>query len=121
MAELAYVPQGGGFEVRLAHGQHELVVQGTGPDDRNPRFTGSPALWDNVALVALVLGFAANQLGYRRSRSPEKRAGHREAADVQQKDALALAELVLRQGERTTRAWCSGCFSQTVHRHVRGS
>lgn len=121
MAELAYLPWDGGFEVRLAAGHHELVVRGTGPDDAHPEVIGSRELSDNVALMALVLGYAANELGYRRSRSPEKRAGHREAADVERKDALALADLVARQGERTVSAWCSGCFSKTTHRHVRGS
>ena len=28
---------------------------------------------------------------------------------------------MVRQGDRTLAAWCSGCFSKTVHRHVRGS
>lgn len=121
MAELAYLPRGGGFEVRLAAGHHELVVGGTGPDDAHPEVIGSRELSDNVALMALVLGYAANEFGYRRSRSPEKRAGHREAADVERKDALALADLVARQGERTVSAWCSGCFSKTTHRHVRDS
>jgi hypothetical protein len=121
MAGLAYLPRSGGFEVRLTAGHHELVVRGTGPDDGQPELVGSPELSDNVALVVLALGYAANEFGYRRSRSPEKRAGHREAADVERKDALALADLVVRQGERTISAWCSGCFSKTTHRHVRGS
>jgi pimeloyl-ACP methyl ester carboxylesterase len=121
MAELAYLPRSGGFEVRLAVEHHELAARGTGPDDSHPEVVGSPDLSDNVALVALVLGYAANELGHRRSRSPEKRAGHREAADVLRKDALALAELVARQGEREIVAWCSGCFGKTTHRHVRGS
>ncbi len=121
MAEFAYLPRGGGFEVRLAARHHEIVVRGMGPDDAHPEVVGSPELSDNVALVALMLGCAANELGYRRSRSPEKRAGHREAADVQRKDALALADLAVRQDERTIEAWCSGCFSKTMHRHVQGS
>jgi pimeloyl-ACP methyl ester carboxylesterase len=121
MTDLTYIPRGGGFEVRLAVGHHELVAQGTGPDDAHPEVLGSAELSDNVALVALVLGYAANELGFRRSRSPEKRVGHREAADVKRKDALALTDLVVRQGERTISAWCSGCFSKTSHRHVRGS
>ncbi|SOC50284.1 Protein of unknown function [Blastococcus aggregatus] len=121
MHELNYLPRSGGFEVRLDVGHHELVARGTGPDDAHPEVLGSTELADNVALVALVLGYAANELGFRRSRSPEKRAGHREAADVERKDALALADFVVRLGERTVRAWCSGCFSETAHRHVQGS
>ena len=82
---------------------------------------GSPELEGNVALVALVLGYAANELGYRRLRSPEKRASHRKAADVERKDALALADLVVRLGLRTVSAWCSGCFSKTTHWQVQGA
>ena len=121
MAEIEYLPRGRGFEVRMAAAHHGLVVRGTGPDDASPEIVGSPELSGNVALVALVLGYAANELGYRRSRSPEKRAGHCEAAEVQRKDALALADLVVRQAERTVSAWCSGCFSKTMHREVPGS
>lgn len=121
MPELAYSPQGGGFELRLAAWPHELAVVGTGPDDAQPDVVGSEVLSSNVALMALLLGYAANELGYRRTRSPQKRAGHREAAGVERKDALALADLVVRQDDRTLKEWCSGCFNQTVHRHVRGS
>lgn len=120
MPELAYLPRDGGFEVRLTAGALKLCARGRGPDDAHPDIDGSHELSDNVALVALVLGYAANELGFRRSRSPEKRAGHREAADAERKDALALAGLVVRQGERTLTAWCSGCFGKTEHRHVRG-
>lgn len=56
MAVLAYLPRGGGFEVRLAATHHELVALGTGPDDADPEVAGSPELSDNVALVALMLG-----------------------------------------------------------------
>jgi pimeloyl-ACP methyl ester carboxylesterase len=121
MAELSYLPHGRGFELRLAAAHHELVLRGKGPNDSHPEVVGSPELSDNVALVALMLGYAANELGYRRSRSPEKRAGHREAADGERKDAHALADLVVRQGDRTVSAWCSGCFSKTTHRNVRGA
>ncbi|WP_199424361.1 DUF726 domain-containing protein [Actinotalea solisilvae] len=71
--------------------------------------------------MALVLGHAANELAYRRSRSPEKRANHRKAADVERKDAIALADLVVRPGDRVVTEWCSGCFAKTKHRHVRGA
>lgn len=96
MTKLTYRPRGGGFEVGLDAEHYQLVVRGVGPDDAHPEVLGSPELSGNVALVALVLGFAANELGYRRSRSPERRASHREAADVERKDALALADLVVR-------------------------
>ncbi|WP_164700292.1 DUF726 domain-containing protein [Modestobacter sp. KNN46-3] len=121
MAELTYTPRQRGFTVRLVSGELELMASGTGPDDANPAIEGSTLLLKNVSLVALVLGYAANELGYRRTRSPEKRAGHREAADVEQKDAIALADLVSRLGDKTTFAWCSGCFSKATHRHVRRS
>ena len=121
MAELTYTPRGGGFQVQLVAGGQQLVVSGQGTEDASPAIVGDSELSRNVALLALVLGYAANELDYRRSRSPEKRAGHREAADVERKDAIALADLVVRPGDRTVAAWCSGCFSKTVHRDVRGS
>ncbi|HZL06255.1 MAG TPA: DUF726 domain-containing protein, partial [Coriobacteriia bacterium] len=89
--------------------------------DGDPEVAGSPELTGNVALVALVLGYAANELAYRRSRSPEKRASHRKAADVERNDVLALADLVVRLGDSAVSAWCSGCFSETEHRYVRGA
>jgi len=94
----------------------------TGQDlDAEPEVIGDPELIDNVALVALVLGHAANELAYRRSRSPEKRANHRKAADVERRDAVALADLVVRRGDHAVSRWCSGCFAKTGHRHVRGA
>jgi pimeloyl-ACP methyl ester carboxylesterase len=71
--------------------------------------------------MALILGYAANELAYRRSRSPEKRVSHRKAADVERKDALTLADLVVRLGDQRASAWCSGCFAKTMHRHVQGA
>lgn len=120
MATVDYMPRGRGFEVRLAAGPLEFVAQGTGLDCE-PEVTGDPELLANIALVALVLGHAANELAYRRSRSAEKRANHRKAADVERKDAIALAELVLLLEDQQVYEWCSGCFAKTVHRHVRGA
>jgi pimeloyl-ACP methyl ester carboxylesterase len=121
MATMEYQARGRGFEVRLAAGDSELIVCGTGLGDSDPEVTGKPELTDNVALKALVLGYAANELAYRRSRSPEKRASHRKAADGDRKDTLALADLIARLSDRTTTAWCSGCFSKTTHQHVQGA
>lgn len=120
MATIGYTPRGHGFEVRLAAGSAELVASGSGLD-AEPDVSGDQELTRNVALVTLVLGHAANELAYRRSRSPEKRANHRKAADVERKDAIALADLVVRPGDRCVTAWCSGCFSRSEHRHVRGA
>jgi pimeloyl-ACP methyl ester carboxylesterase len=118
MAALEYRPRGRGFEVSLVAGSHELVARNTGLGDNEPAVSGNPELTDNVALVALVLGYAANELAYRRLRSPEKRASHRKAADVELRESMALAELVVRPGERSVAAWCSGCFNKTLHREV---
>ena len=121
MATIEYEPRRLGFEVRLEAGGLELVARGAGLDDENPEVSGSPELESNVALVALVLGYAANELADRRLRSPEKRASHRKAAGVERRDALALADLVVRLGLRTVSAWCSGCFSKTTHWQVQGA
>ncbi|MGZ3337518.1 MAG: DUF726 domain-containing protein, partial [Isosphaeraceae bacterium] len=121
MATLEYQPRGRGFEVRLAAGSLELVARGTGLHDRDPEVSGSPELTGNVALVALMLGYATNELAHRRLRSLEKRARHRKEADGKRNEVLALAELVVRLGERTVSAWCSGCFNKTTHRHVQGA
>jgi len=120
MATIEYAPRGSGFRVRLTAGDAELVA--SGPDlDTVPQITGDASLTGNVALAALVLGHAANELAYRRSRSPQKRAVHRKAADTEAKDARALADLAIKLGDRTVTGWCSGCFSNTEHRHVRGA
>jgi pimeloyl-ACP methyl ester carboxylesterase len=118
--EVHYTPRGGGFEVRLIAGGLELTARGAGLDTE-PEVTGNEELTANIALTALVLGHAANELAYRRSRSPEKRANHRKAADAERKDAVALAELVIRRGDQAVSQWCSGCFAETEHRHVRGA
>lgn len=120
MTTVDYTPRGHGFEVRLVAESREIVAHGTDLDTE-PELTGDQELLDNVALVALVLGFAANELAYRRSRSVEKRANHRKAADEERKDAIALANLVLRLEDEQVYEWCSGCFAKTVHRHVRGA
>lgn len=121
MATIEYRPRSRGFEARLTVDSLELVVLGSGLDDAEPHMDGSSQLTDNVALVALLLGYAANELAYRRSRSPEKRISHRKAADRERKDLLALTDFVARLGDRTTTAWCSACFTKATRRHVRGA
>jgi pimeloyl-ACP methyl ester carboxylesterase len=121
MATIEYTPRGGGFEVRLTVGGLELLARGSSLDDSEPDLTGSPELKGNLALVALLLGYAANELAYRRSRSPEKRVSHRKAAAMERKDLLALTDFVARLDDRTTTAWCSGCFTRAIRRHVRGA
>jgi pimeloyl-ACP methyl ester carboxylesterase len=121
MTTFEYQPRGRGFEVRLAAGSLELVACGTNLLDGDPEVTGSPELTGNVALVALVLGYAANELAHRRSRSPEKRASHRKAADGAREDAIALADLVVQLEDLRVPAWCSGCLSKTEHRRLRGA
>lgn len=120
MAAVEYTPRGRGFEVRLTVEEFEIVARGAGLD-AEPEILGDPELLGNVALVALLLGYAANELAYRRSRSAEKRANHRKAADDERKDAVALARLVVRLEDEQVYEWCSGCFAKTVHRHVRGA
>jgi hypothetical protein len=121
VATIDYRPRARGFVVRLGAGALELVASGRDLDDRDPQISGSSELRENVALVALLLGYAANELAYRRLRAPEKRASHRKAADVERGDVLALADMVARLGETTSTGWCSGCFSKTTHRHVKGA
>lgn len=121
MATVEYQPRGRGFEVRLAAGNLNLVVRGTGLHDENPEVCGSSELTSNVALVALLFGYAANELAFRRSRSTEKRASYSNAADGERKDVLALADLVVRLDERAVSAWCSGCFTKSTRRHVQGA
>ena len=121
MATIEYRPRGRGFEVGLTADGHEVVVRGTGLRDEEPEVSGSRELTSNVALMALILGYAANELAYRRLRSPEKRLSHRKAAEVEHKDALTLADMAVRLDGRTASAWCSGCFAKSTHRHVRGA
>lgn len=121
MATLTYTPRKLGFELELVAGGRLLRVTGNGLDDTAPEVTGSSELIRNVALVTLVLGYAANELAYRRSRASEKRESHRKGAEVERKEALALAELIVTPGDKTVTSWCSGCFTEATHRHVRGA
>ncbi|MCH1867422.1 DUF726 domain-containing protein [Nocardioides sp. CFH 31398] len=119
MAELTYTPRGRGFAVDLSAGSLDLHVKGAGLDHDSPQIGGSSDLTDNVALMALVLGYAANELAYRRLRSPEKRKSHRDAADNERVQAIGLAELIVRAEASTSDAWCSGCFTFSPRRRVR--
>ena len=121
MATIEYRPRARSFEARVAAKGLELILLGSGLDDPAPDLSGSHELTNNVALVTLFLEYAANELAYRRSRSPEKRTSHRKAADSKRKEVLALADFVARLGERTTSAWCSGCFTKSVRQHVQGA
>jgi len=92
----------------------------TGLGDRAPNVVGHDDLLANVALVTCLQGYAANELAYRRLRSPEKRKSHEEAAERNRRDAVAIAEMITRFGSRLVSGWCSGCFEHTEHRHVKG-
>src|SRR5436309_3148910 len=121
MADVTYIPQGLGCEVRLTtEGELELVATVSGLDDPSPRVDGSEELARNLALVTRFADYAANELAYRRLRSKEKRKSHGKAADRGEQDAVAIAEMVLRLGSRVASGWCSGCFERTEHRQVRG-
>lgn len=118
---IAYTPRGRGFEVALQTDHSgDLTVRGTGLEDDEPIIDGSPELTGNVALVASTLTYAANELAYRRSRSPEKRESHRKAADRYAKEAVAIGRLVGLLDGRQVEGWCSGCFERSIHVHVRG-
>src|SRR5690242_5295069 len=120
-ATIVYTPRGRGFEVRLRTEQSgELTIRGLGLDDLKPSVAGSPELEANVALLASTLTYAANELAYRRSRSPEKRASHRKAADRNANAAVAIAALIGRLDDEQVVGWCSGCFARSTHIHVRG-
>lgn len=121
MASIGYAPRGLGFQLDLAVDNVGLLtVRGAGLDDRNPKIEGPDELRGNVALLALVLEHAANELAYRRSRSPEKRKSHQKASESALKQAVALASLIEKLGEQQAAGGCSGCFERSDHRHVRG-
>ncbi|GAB2776559.1 hypothetical protein GCM10027020_32320 [Nocardioides salsibiostraticola] len=121
MPELTYTARGRGCEVRLAcEGSGDLRVSAAGLEDPAPEVVGSPELLENLALVSLVLAFTANELAYRRLRSPEKRTSHQAASAAAAKDAVALVQLILRLELTEKAGWCSGCFEKTAHRHVKG-
>jgi len=121
MATLLYVPRRPGCEVRLtASDGAVLVVVARSLDDPDPSVQGEEALQANVALATLVLAYAANELAYRRLRSPEKRESHKKEAARVAKDAVALADLTARVDSEEVAGWCSSCFEQATHRHVKG-
>lgn len=121
MATISYTPRALGCEVRLTTpGGDELVVKLSGVKDSKAEIEGSRSLADNRALVTLATEYAANELAYRRLRSPEKRQSHRAAADREARDGVAIAEMISRLGPTTVSGWCSGCFARTDHQIVRG-
>src|SRR5436190_194129 len=121
MTRVTYTARGRGYEVRLTtEGTRELVVTSSGVVDPSPVASGSDELTANVALVTRLAAYASNELAYRRLRSPEKRASHRLAADRDERDAIAIAEMVIRMGSSTVSGWCSGCFEQATHGRVKG-
>src|SRR4051794_23441501 len=121
MAKITYTPRTPGCEVRLTTSTgHELVIKLSGVKDAEVEAEGTRPLVDNLALVTLASEYAANELAYRRLRSPEKRESHRVAAEREARGAEAIAEMVSRLGTRTVSGWCSGCFAETQHQEVRG-
>jgi hypothetical protein len=70
--------------------------------------------------VTSLLTYIVNEVTFRRSRSPEKRRSHREAADHARRNAVTVAVLVGRLDEEQVTGWCSGCFERSTHVHVRG-
>lgn len=121
MISITYSPRGRGCSAHLdAPGGLELEVALTEREDSAPTAVGAPEFADNLALVTLLQEYAGNELAYRKLRSPERRKSHKEAAARDRKDAESIAELVLRLGERVADGWCSGCFEETEHRHVKG-
>jgi hypothetical protein len=122
MVRLEYIPRGLGCEVRLiAPGLGEIVVTATGLEDQQPRVRANALLGDNVALTALVLTYTANELAYRRRRSPELRNSHLKAAAKAAKDAKAIADMCGRLESTSKPGWCSGCFENCHHRRVGGT
>lgn len=121
MTALTYTPRGRGCDVRLTTSQSgELTVVAAGLDDPAPNVDGAPELSENLALVSLVLAYTANEIAYRRLRSPEKRQSHETASAAAAKDAVALADLIGRLQLTEKSGWCSGCFEKTTHRHIKG-
>jgi pimeloyl-ACP methyl ester carboxylesterase len=120
MVDIDYVAHSLGCEVRLSAGILELVAARTGVDDPFPSVNGSARLARNLALVTRLAEYAANELACRRLRSPAKRKSHKEAAERNRKDAIAIAKLVTLTVSETTSGWCSGCFEQTEHQRVSG-
>lgn len=121
MTVITYTPCGRGCAAHLVtSGTLELVVARSGLEDRAPAVDGHHDLRDNVALVTRLQDYAANELAFRKLRSPEKRKSHEAAAGRNRKDAVAIAEMITRADSRIVSGWCSGCFEQTEHRHVKG-
>lgn len=113
---VTYTPRGRGLEVRLTTDQSgELTVRGAGLEDHEAEVEGSADLQANVALLASVLTYAANELAFRRSRSSERRKSHRKAADRAGRKAVAIAVLVGRLDDEQVMGWCSGCFEKSSH------
>ena len=82
-------------------GLSSMTARGSGLDDGAPVVEGSDDLVANVALVTLVLGYAANELAYRRSDRP--RSGRVTARRPRASGRMRsrCADLVVRLGERT--------------------
>src|SRR5687768_7549121 len=97
MATISYTPSAPGCDVRLTTPDgDELVVKLSGVKDSKPEIEANSPLADNRALVTLATEYAANELAYRRLRSREKRQSHRAAADRQAREAVAMAQMIVR-------------------------
>ena len=79
MTVITYTPRGRGCAAHLLSGLLELVVARSGLDDRSPGVDGDDDLRDNLALVTRLQDYAANELAFRKLRSPEKRKSHEDA------------------------------------------
>ena len=118
MATISYVPRGtDGFRCTLETKQGSVLEVGMQQGEPTPA-TGDDLLLENEALVASLSGYAVSELGFRRSRSEDKKESLREQASRFRRDAMTISEYVTLPGSSWTPGWCSSCFQETRHRKV---
>lgn len=118
MATISYVPRGtDGFQCTIET-KHGSVLEVGMQEGKPTPVTGDDLLLENEALVASLSGYAVSELGFRRSRSEDKKKSLRDQADRFQRDAQAIAEYVTLPGSDWKPGWCSSCFTNTRHRKL---
>jgi pimeloyl-ACP methyl ester carboxylesterase len=119
--EAHYVPDGrDAFSCLLsADGEARLTATGTMPDDK-PKLAGSRTLKSNKTVVENLWAFGKHEFLFRRARASDKRKSHQAQASRHANMAAAVADMVDRLGDSERKAWCSACFSWSVHRRVEG-
>lgn len=117
--ELHYSPRGSvGFCVEASTFRGTRLTLESNVGDEKPRVSGVARFQRNVSLVESVWAYGTQEFQARRTRSQEKKSGHRKAAHRHRQMAEEVLALMEDGSNGARTGWCSCCFNYTTHHAV---